>query len=166
MSNEDDPQQLSLGKEIWFRIKLPFKPLSWAFLLYLFFFVIGYGGLGVWLTVYTYSGTEEHLSHIPPAIGTYFLALWATSFFDLNTSKDVINKKSIFNISIAGLGLAILFLFLAYENTLISYLWALLGLIISIMYWIFVNSDNQSFYESFEEQVKGEAKQKHGKGWG
>lgn len=163
---EDEPEQISFFHEIKNRCLLPCKPISWPFFFYLGGIVILYGGLGIWLTIYFYSASENHAELIPPAIGTYFMALWATSFFDLTTSKAIANKKAMTISSIVGLGLLFLLLLLSYDSESLPYLWSIVGFIGSLFYWFVVNSDNDNFYESYDERVRNESKRKHGQNWG
>lgn len=166
MADKENSKQITLFQELKIRSLIPLKPnISWSFFLYLFGLVIGYGGLGIWFSIINTGGIEDHASIIPPAIGTYFIALWATSFYDL-TSKDIANKKAMTILSIIGLGLAVVLLYYSYKSNGLPYLSAISGCIVSLTYWYIINVDNEDLHESYDERVRNEAKKKHGENWG
>lgn len=165
MAEKERSKQITLFQELKNRIIIPIKPnVSWSFFLYLFGLVIGYGGLGVWFSIVNSGGLENHASIIPPAIGTYFITLWATSFYDL-TSKDIANEKSMTILSIIGLGIAVVLLYYSHKINGAPYLAAILGCVLSLVYWYIINVDNDDLHESYDERVRTEAKNNHGKSW-
>ena len=161
----DTKDNFTFWEEIKHRFVYPFQPLSLPFIIYFAGVVIFLGGFGIWSTLYSYYLTPDLVKLLPPTIGTYFIALWATSIFDLYNS-DPTNQKAMLLISVVGFAVEFILLGLSFRQNGFSYFCALMGLILALAYWFIANSYNDIYYETFDQRVRSESKNKHGQDWG
>ncbi len=165
MTNQEE---ISFINEIRQRFLMPWKPFNWAFAGYLFGIIIAFGGLGVWASIYlTNVSNDVNWTSITSGLSTYFIALLATGFIDLNLITNIKNQLSekIYSALVFGFGFLLLFLSNAI-NSYYAFIPAILGTLFSIFIWIIANADSEKFNEiTYGEKMRGDAKLKHGNNW-
>lgn len=166
-------------KELWSAFKRPWSELS--FILYFLFVVIGFGGIGVYMSIYQHCyylhlselsldscpGIHEiTFSSIPQNMMTYAIAILIPAALSL--FLHVIIPKAKYKIShtitvITMLIVAVLFVCFTYIK---GNIWvAGIAVLVSWLYWILANSINDSLKDgSYNEMIKKEVK-KHGQDW-
>lgn len=155
-------------KEIKERMKLQFYPFNDLYLVYLIFFVLVIGGVGIWVSIVQEFNKENiDYNNIILNIGTYYLALITTSYIDIITNDKIVNKKSlqvysfIFLIIIAVIFTSSFFLLVKLSLFLSS-----IGILLGLFVWHLANCDNDKFNdESYNTKMKNQANQTHGKNW-
>lgn len=155
-------------KEIKERSKLQFVPFNDLYFVYMFFFILIIGGIGIWTSIFQEINNEKfEMKNISLSIGTYFLALISTSYIDLTTNEKIQNKKSLqvysFVLFVVLLCFFITSLFL---TSYYSLFFSIVGVLITLFIWHLANCDNEKFYdESYSSKMKTETKETHGKSW-
>lgn len=151
--------------EAFEHFSLPWKQV--AFKLYFFGIVIGFGGVGLWLTIYEcYMSTENDMYKVSQGLGTYFIAIIAASIVDMNLSTSFKNLSSLYILTVIILGLAfVLFLFSYFIKSGYSIIPAIIGTLISLIVWTLANAENEKLNDkTFYEKMRG-ADQNHGRSW-
>lgn len=154
-------------KEIRERFK---EPLSQPPFIGYFLLSIVVGLLGVYFTlgnILTNSLDDGH--ELGPSIATYFIAILATSFVDLNLSSKIKHRKSflVFSLLILLVGIALL-VFSNLINSDWSIAPSIFGLFLAWFLWIIANSEDKKFQEeSFDAAIRNDAEMNgHGASWG
>ena len=76
-------------KEIRERIYLQFKPFNHLYFVYVLFFLIIIGGLGIWTSWYQeYNSPKFNYINVSLNICTYYIALLSTSYIDVCMSSN------------------------------------------------------------------------------
>lgn len=162
--------------EIWSALKKPWKEFS--FLLYFVFMVVGFGGIGIFMSIYQYYyyiqlGDEVFpvlhsitKSAIAQSIMTYAIAILipaALSIFLHLIAPKAKYKISHSIITITILLIIILLVCFTYVN---GNMWvACFSALVAWLFWIIANSENDSLKDgSYNAMIKKEVK-KHGKSW-
>lgn len=169
MSMESSTRNINFINELKERFSIPFKPFNYAYFGYLFGILIGFGGLGIWVSIYQDINSSNSIwSTVPTSISTYFIALLASSFIDLNVLPNAINRVSMLIYSVIFLGLGFLLFWLSINiSSNFSFIPAILGFVFAILTWHLANCDSDKFNdESFNAKIRAEAKQTHGSNWG
>jgi len=161
-------EEITFPKEIWLKLKKPWKPFNWAFFIYLIFILIGIGGLGIWVNTYNVlnSSADDH-QNIAIAIATFAITLMARSSMDLNLLVDLKNRISMHFASVVFLGFAVLIFWLSHKMTS-NYVFipAIAGFIVAILLWYIANVDSDKFNEKvYYDKIMEDAKEKHGANW-
>jgi uncharacterized membrane protein len=166
--NDNTIIQKHFYSEIKDRIILQFKPFNHLYFVYMLFFLIILGGLGIWISVYQEinNGQFSYLN-VSLNICTYYIALLSTSYIDVNTNHSIENRLSLKIYSFIILGFLIFLFWLSFRyNSYISLIISSLGMVISLFIWHIANSDNEKFSdETYNKKLRDEAKNKHGKNW-
>lgn len=154
--------------EIRDRLLLQIKPFNHVYVVYVFFFLIIVGGLGIWVSIYQESNAKAcDLSNISFNISTYFIALVATAYIDVNINHTIENRLSLTIYSTIAL---LILIFMFYLSCVWDDWWGLgvsiLGMIISLLMWHVGNSDSDRFSdETYNKRILDEARRKHGSNW-
>lgn len=168
IQNEED-KELTIWSEVRTRILLPWKPFNWNFFGYLFGVIILIGGLGVWVSFYMAFKSPMDDGHTAAiSLATFFIALWATSYLDINFLTDVENKIGFLLFNFLFFAFAIFLMWLVYElgSSNWSFLPASIGFLLSMIIWYVANADNEKFDEkTYNEKLRSESKKKHGNNW-
>jgi hypothetical protein len=167
--NEEVEIKKHFYKEIKERICLQFKPFNHLYFVYVLFFLIIIGGLGIWTSWYQeYNSHKFNYINVSLNICTYYIALLSTSYIDVNTNHTIENRLSLKIYSFIVLGLLIFLFWLSFRfNSPLSVLFSTIGMIISLLIWHIANSDNEKFSdETYNKRMREESKLKHGKKWG
>ena len=154
--------------EIVERLKLQVKPFNDLYFTYLLVFVIGIGGIGIWVSIFQELQKDViNEYNITFNIGTYFIALVSTSYIDLTTNDKITNKKSLQIYSFVML-IVLLFLFYLSNNCkpFWSIIFSIIGTFITLLVWHIANSENQKFNEeNYNQKIRKEAAKTHGHNW-
>ncbi len=129
-------------KEQIVRFKMPWK--HFAFKSYFLWIIIGFGGVGIILTIYNeLNNNVVNISTISQSFATTFVGIIAASLVDLNLSYTIKNIPSLIINSIGFIAISILLLFLSFK---IDGGWSLLpavtGYFLALLIWILANADN------------------------
>lgn len=159
----------TIWQEVITRFTLPLKPFNWSFFGYLIGVIILIGGLGVWVSFYSVMKSPVDDGHnAAVSLGTFFIALWATSYLDIVLMVDIRNKLALIIYNFLFFALAMLLLWLIYEFSTSNwaFLPAILGFFLSITSWYLANAANEKFDEkTYAEKLRLESNTKHGQSW-
>lgn len=134
------------------------SPWSWPFAGYLVI-VTFFGGLGVFFTVYEVWVNEWCDSYkIAESLSTFFVAIVATSFIDLNLSEKLQNRLAFLIYSFIFSGASAVLLWLTYNlKSTASFIPSSLGTLFSLGIWVIANADNKKLTEeNFFSTMRGE----------
>ncbi|KFF11185.1 hypothetical protein [Flavobacterium hydatis] len=141
------------------RFKAPWK--NSAFNYYFYWIIIGFGGIGIWLTIYEESNKSNlDVTVISKCIATTAIAIISASLVDLNLSFNLKNVPSLIINSIAFFGISIFLLILSFNVTgSYSLIAAVPGYLIALLIWVLANSDNgklsdESYFNQMTDKVK------------
>jgi hypothetical protein len=143
----------------------PWKHVS--FNLYVFFIVVGFGGLDIWTSVYELiCKPTGDIYSVAQNLGGFFVAIIAASVIDLYTALSFKNMLSLQILSVAIFGVSLIMYAICYLNHgYFGFIVSLVGSIAGIAIWIVANSDNEKWSEStFYNKMRG-AGLNHGEGW-
>lgn len=166
---ETNTQKTNFFNEIKGRYSIPFRPINYAYFGYLIGILIGFGGLGIWVSIYQeFTSVDRFWSTVPTAMSTYFIALLASSFIDLNVLPNTINRVSMLIYSVIFLGLGFLLFWLSnVMATKYAFIPAILGVLFALLTWHIANCDSDKFSdESYNATIRSGAKGTHGQNWG
>lgn len=135
---------------------------------YFVFAILIFGSVGIWLPFII--GQEFKLNNLPINLTTYFVSILFAGGFDLilqyiDNDKDSKTKSKVLDIVVILCLSSVLIYYiikLGLEgNLLLSIPLAFVGTLISFKIWFNSNKDKPTFNEILRE----EGKNKHGKGW-
>jgi len=153
------------GTELKIKFKKPWKTPS--FLGYFLLCVVIGGAAGVYISIYQYASTESY--RIAFSLGTYYTAIMATAFADINLSKKFEEKSSFFIYSLLICVLGVILLIVTYLLGNNQSLWAFLpsgvGCLLALLMWIIANSVDENFTTSLEDAIRDTTNNKHGDNW-
>ena len=141
-----------------------------SFLGYFLVCVIIGGGAGVYISIYEYACTLESY-RITLSVGTYYAAIMAAAFADINMSNKIESKSAFFIYSllacIIGAILLLITYLLANSNHIFgAFVTSSVGCLLALSMWIIANSDNKHFEtESYGENIRDNSNNKHGNNW-
>lgn len=142
------------------RFKTPWENI--AFKSYFFWIVIGFGGIGIWLTIYEeLNKSNADFTIISKCIATTFVAIIAGSLVDLNLSFNIKNIPSLIINSLAFIAVSILLLVLSFcVKGGLSLIPAILGYSLALLIWVLANSDNDKmsddgYFQQITKKVNG-----------
>jgi len=125
------------------------EPWCSAFTGYFIFIIVLFCILGV-VIPFLFLDNDTISHSISSSISTYFIALMASSAIEIILSFSTNNKASfaIYSIALFVLGVVLLYLsnYLANSWSLIP---ALIGLILSFLFWIIANADNPKLNDNY-----------------
>ena len=165
MSIESSTNNINFLNELKERFSIPFKPFNYAYFGYLVGILIGFGGLGIWVSIFQDISSSNSLwTTVPTNISTYFIALLASSFIDLNVLPNAINRVSMLIYSVIFLGVGFLLFWLSINiSSNLSFIPATLGFIFAILTWHIANCDSDKFNDdSFNTKIRTQGKGIHG----
>jgi membrane associated rhomboid family serine protease len=118
------------------------------FLGYFLVCVIIGGAAGVYISIYEYASSSDNYK-IAISLGTYYSAIMATAFADINLSKRIESKPSFFIYSLLICLFGAILLIATYLLTNCKFpQWAFLtsglGCLLSLLLWIIANADNEN----------------------
>jgi len=155
----------NFSKELLDRFLAPWTAIFFGYLLIM---VVG-GGIGVLFTAYEVAQEKNAsaLSYkVAESLATFFVALAATSFIELNLCKELHNKKAFMTWSyiLAFLSVGLLWLTYHLKNSN-SFYPSAIGTLLAVMMWVIANADNDKIIkeDDFFEQMQG--KGNHGNNW-
>lgn len=130
-------EKIGFKKEISFRLTKPWCP---AFHGYFWGFVVLFAVISIVIPIIISSSIDSRIIAI--SIGTYFIALMASSSIDISLSFTTINKASFTIYTFIFLIISFILFFLAlYLSDFWGIFPAILGFLISLLVWIVANSD-------------------------
>lgn len=166
----------SVIKEFWGAFIKPWKEPS--FTLYFIFMVVGFGGIGIFLSIYQHWYYNQQInecsnavdkiteSAIAQSIMTYAIAILVPAA--LSIFLHLIIPKAKYKIShsiITITTLLVVILLVCFTFIKGSMYIAGIATIIAWIFWIVANSENDSLKDgSYNSMIKKEVK-KHGQGW-
>ena len=137
-------------QEIWSGFKKPWgKP---GFVLYFIFVIVGFSGIGVFLSIYQY----------------YNISNWKCVAQNIMTYAVSISVPAALSIYLHVITLAILLIQIiatCFSFTKGSVVFALLSVIVAWIYWIIANSTNRTLDDKSYSQTIKEEVAKHGQKW-
>lgn len=156
--------EVSFFKELWERFKYPWNITS--FVLYFLFVIIVFGGVGIWLSIFQEGHTQ--LDFVADNMMTYSIALSIPACITiiLQYFPKAENQVSLIIciISLLLIEVVVIVLFVVL-NTNCKFYIAILGLLLSWIFWTIANSDNKYLDDkSYRQTIKDDLK-KHGKDW-
>lgn len=167
---------LSVIKETWYAFKKPWKAPS--FILYFIVMVIGFGGIGVFLSIYQLhyyrkivkEQLESTIDIIRSAIAqnmmTYAIAIIVPAA--LVIFLHIIIPKAKHKISHSIITIAVLLcviLIVCFTYIKGSFVVASISVFLSWVFWVIANSENETLQdESYNTMIQKEVK-KHGNNW-
>ncbi len=157
-----------IGQEIIVLLKLPCKPFNFPFFAYLFGIIILFGGAGIWVAIYdSYLSPIEDGYLVAYNMATFFMAIWATAYIDLDLLENIQNKLSLKIImTVLFLIIVILFFWTFRLKSNSAFIPATIGFCISITIWFLGNASNEKFNEkTYNDKIRSETKEKHGQKW-
>lgn len=121
------------------------------FIIYFLFVIIGFGGFGLWISLYIEFNTEVfNHKNIILSIGSYFVALMATGSIELIFIKEESIKRILFLSTMFLIALSsIIFLICMNSSTGWGYFLSLLFLVFSLFIWWIANAENTNLTENF-----------------
>lgn len=135
-----------LGAELWFRIRTPFN--NSIFIFYFVFFVILFGGLGVWMPFLPLAPahrTPNDSWALANNLATYFVALTGATFADAHLRKGASSRVFDFFLLIIFVSSLLLGLCsLAASSCLFALRTAVVGTVVSLIAWWIANATNPS----------------------
>lgn len=155
-------------KEVKERSKLQFYPFNDLYFVYIVFFILIIGGVGIWISLIQELNSKNfNYSTFVLNMGTYYLALLTTSYIDIITNEKFVNKKSLhiysFILLVGIMGVFTLSFFLSKGW---SILLGIIGILIALYIWHLANCDNEKFNdESYSAKIKAETNKTHGNNW-
>lgn len=161
---ENSPQEI-ISK--WLELKLFFKnriitPLDHPeFIIYFFFIIMGFGGIGIWFCIYDESSKNvfSHLNVISNIL-SFSVAIVATGSIELMFVENKILKNPLLLISVIIISLSTLFyLVLINKDNPLNYFFAIPLALFSLFVWWIANAENSNltknyFIEQSEESKK------------
>lgn len=159
--------------EIWSAFKKPWKEPS--FILYFIFMVLGFGGIGIFMSIYQYryyapQGDEAlHLmtkSAIAQSIMTYAIAILIPAALSIFLHLIAPKAKHKISHSIITITILLIVILLVCFTYIDGNMWvASFSALVAWLFWIVANSDNESLKDgSYNAMIKKEVN-KHGQGW-
>ena len=166
----------SISREIWHAFLRPWKAPS--FILYFVFMVIGFGGIGVFLSIFQYfSFNERHRecaqiicqitrTAIAQNMMTYSIAILVPAALSLFLHLIIPKAKHKVSHSILTITILICVILVVCFTFLNGNIWVACGaVVISWIFWVISNSENESIKDdSYNTMIQNEVK-KHGKDW-
>lgn len=155
---------ISFFKELWERLKYPWKITS--FVLYFIFVIIVFGGVGIWLSFFQKSSIL--LYHVADNMMTYSIALSIPACITIilqyfpKAENQVSLIISIISLLLIEVGVIVLF---ATINSDWKFYIAALGIVLSWIFWTIANSDNKYLDDKSYRQTIKDDLEKHGKDW-
>lgn len=151
---------MSFTNEIKDRFLTPWTSVFVGYL----FIVIAAGCFGVAFTAYEVYKSEMILKEnfkIAESLATFFIAIVATSYVDLNLCKKLQNKKAFTTWSVLVGGLCLGLLWITYQfKSNFSIIPSLIGTLIALSMWIIANADNDKiiyeddYYANVDDKKK------------
>ena len=152
-------------QELFHRLESPWKKSGFA--LYFAVVVVLFGGAGIWLSIFR--GGGDVLSSVSDNLFTYSIALFVPAFISIvlpSIRSDSSNKYRLSLVLLVFLTLFIEILLVVWYECLKAYVIpAILSTILSWVFWVIANYDNESLTDkSYDSQIK-EGEAKHAKNW-
>jgi hypothetical protein len=151
-------------KELYIRFCSPWRYT--AFVAYFIFIVVGFGGIGVYISMYNV--WKFHGSNLPYEVATnlatYFMAIMASCFVDLNLSLNIKHVASTLIISFGFFAICAVLAMVTfgYQNSM-AFWPAIIGTVLALFTWILANADNEKLRdETFYKRMRGT---EHGNNW-
>lgn len=147
-------EKISFIKEIKVRFLTPWTSVFTGYLL----IVVFSGGISVFFTALDLLKEgkicEENFK-IAESLGTFFIAIIATAFIDLNLCNKVINKKAFGMWSYILAGFSIFLLWITYQlKGVSSFIPSLLGVVFALSTWVVANAYNSKIiFEDYSENI-------------
>ncbi len=137
------------------------KPWCTSFVLYLIFFIVFVNGASVLCAFIDNNAFSK--DDVSKSLAFYSISILVPSILTLILElHDIINKVSFSIICVMVLVAQIIIIPKAYSGSLLL---AIIGTIISLVYWILANRDNVYYNDkSFNDSIKKKEEQ-HGRGW-
>lgn len=155
---------ISFFKELWERLKYPWKITS--FVLYFIFVIIIFGGVGIWLPFFQKSSIL--LYHVADNMMTYSIALSIPACITiiLQYFPKAENQVSLIIsiISLLLIEVVVIVLFVVINSDWKFHI-AVLGIVLSWIFWTIANSDNKYLDDKSYRQTIKDDLEKHGKDW-
>jgi len=142
------------------------RPWSWPFFGYLLIVMV-LGAIGVFFTWNDIASNNYKESYkVAESLATFFIAIIAISFIDLNISPNLQNRLAFFIFSFIFYSIAVALLWWTFKcKSDVSFLPASIGTAVSIIVWIIANADNDKLNEqAFIDNLRGKDKG-HGQNW-
>jgi len=155
------------GTELKRKFKKPWNNPS--FLGYFLVCAIFGGAAGVYISVYQYACTEPY--KIAFSLGTYYAAIMAAAFADINLSKKIGEKSSFFIYSLLICVLGVVLLVATYllgnKQTQWAFLPSGMGCILALILWVIAYAEHENFSVPLplEESIRDNTNNKHGANW-
>ena len=144
------------------RLTKPWTKSGFGF--YFVVIIILFGGIGIWLSIYR--GGENVLSSVSDNMFTYSIALFVPAFISI-VLPPMLNFKHRLS------WIVLIFLILFIETVLVIWseqtknclLPAIISTLLSWVFWVIANCDNQTLAdESYDDIIKN-GESKHGQSW-
>lgn len=131
-----------------------------VFYLYLILIVIGIGGFSIWTTLFFDLNKPLFSQNLKLAIMSFSLPLtasFAIDIFKIDTEEDFI--KIFFQIIVTTIPLILLVLFIVFFNTVFSFVFSGLNLVLALFFWWIINSSNSNlcdptFYKRMRDRTE------------
>jgi len=140
-----------LGEIFKFIILITRRP---RLLLFLLVFVIGIGGISIWISWYRWKhGAAELELDVYKNLATYLIAIVTTSFAErfILRKPDAEDERTLtvfaFGLGVAGIFSAVVMLMLTFTAISEVYLYARIGIITTLWLWFIAVANNPAFEE-------------------
>lgn len=170
---------MNFVKEIWSALKRPWTETSFVF--YFVFMVIGFGGIGVFMSIFQYNyysplfecSTDLHptikeifTSSIAQNMMTYATAILIPAALSLILHVIIPEAKYKVSHTILTIAILIVIILLVCFAYIKGNMWvASIAIVVSWLFWVLANSNNDSLKDgSYNEMIKKEVK-RHGQDW-
>ena len=147
-------EKISFTKEIGVRFLTPWTSVFTGYLL----IVVFSGGISVLFTIldlHKEGKIYQENFKIAESLGTFFIAIIATAFIDLNLCNKVINKKAFGMWSYILAGFSVFLLWATYQlKDITSFIPSLLGVIFALSVWVIANAYNSKIiFEDYKTSL-------------
>jgi hypothetical protein len=124
-----------IGNEIKTLFQTPFKPFNFPFFAYLLGVIILFGGAGIWVAIYeSYQSIADDKHLIAYNMATFFMAIWASAYIDLDLLESIQNKLSLKIIMTVLFLIIVSLFFLTFQfKSSLAFIPATIGFLISII---------------------------------
>lgn len=134
------------------------------FIFYFILVIIGIGAIGIYSAAFSENIPASKNEFIISNMASYFLAIIATGSVDLIFLQRTNIKRAILLMSVGAIFTNTFLFFLSINYS--SYLFSSIGITIAVIVWWIANAENSNIIEStFNNDIRDEAKNIHGKTW-
>ena len=149
-------------QEIWTSFTKPWcEP---GFVLYFIFVIIGFSGIGVFLSLYQYHNSNSWI-YVAQNIMTYAVSISVPAALSIYLHVIPIQKHQVSHTIVTLAVLLIQIIATCFTFLRGSMIYAMLSVIIAWVYWVIANSTNRTLGDKSYSQTIKEEVEKHGTKW-